>query len=221
MIKEPDVALTDFALAAETAILAWLLYRLKAPLSSLKTSFIGFFLFIGAAAISGAVFHGFLNDQSTLSGSLWLNVMVFIGLAGYAAWRIGALLLFSSRVAEWIDRLAFAAFVIYSLVVVFYSQSFVLAIVYYLPAVVLMTIGFAVQLKRRRDRAALLGTVGMLLTFVAAGVQHFGIALHPHYFNHNALYHLGQGIALLLIFFAARRFIADEVGLERRYRAEA
>jgi hypothetical protein len=42
-----------------------------------------------------------------------------------------------------------------------------------------------------------------VLTLVAAAVQQARIALHPTYFNHNALYHLLQAIALFLIFRAA------------------
>jgi hypothetical protein len=45
--------------------------------------------------------------------------------------------------------------------------------------------------------------------FVAAGIQQGGIGLHPVYFNHNALYHLVQGIALALIFLAARGLLRE------------
>jgi hypothetical protein len=44
------------------------------------------------------------------------------------------------------------------------------------------------------------GLAGLLLTLVAAGVQQARLAVHPTYFNHNALYHLLQAIALFLIF---------------------
>jgi hypothetical protein len=50
----------------------------------------------------------------------------------------------------------------------------------------------------------LYGVTGLALTFVAAAVQQLRIAIHPVYFNHNALYHVIQAGALLLIFVAAR-----------------
>ncbi|MCI0351214.1 MAG: hypothetical protein L0Z53_17460 [Acidobacteriales bacterium] len=214
MINEPDVALTDYALAVETAILAGLLYRAKAPPSSFKTAFIFFYCAIGLAAIAGGTFHGFFTEESPIGAALWSSVMAWIGLAGYAAWGIGGLLLFSPKVANRIFVAAAIGVIAYLLVVSFYSRSFALAIAYYLPAVVFLTIGFVVQLIRRRDIATLLGTTGMLLTFVAAGVQHLGISLHSHYFNHNAFYHLLQGIALLLVFFAARRFVTGDAHAE-------
>ena len=209
MLHEPDVAFTDYALALECAVLAWLLYRAASPLSALKRAFIGFYIWIGVAALLGGTFHGFLATESLLRASIWRGVMLAIGLTGFAAWRMASLLSFSQAGTRWIIRVAGIGLIGYCLIVLFCAQSFALAIAYYLPAVVFLTISFAIQLARRRDSAATLGIAGMLLTFVAAGVQHFGISLHPHYFNHNALYHLIQGIALLLIFLAARKLIAE------------
>ncbi len=42
---------------------------------------------------------------------------------------------------------------------------------------------------------------------VAAGVQQLGIALHPVYFDHNALYHLIQAVAVLMLFLSARGIV--------------
>jgi hypothetical protein len=209
MISEPDVALTDYALALETTILAGLLHMAKGPASSLKTCFIWFYLSIGTAALLGGTFHGFFADESFAGSALWRGVMLCIGLTGYVAWRIGGLLSFSTPVTAWITRLAAVGLAGYCLIVLFYAQTFALAIAYYLPAVVFLTVSFVIQLMRTRDSATLFGTIGMLLTFVAAGVQHFGISLHPQYFNHNAFYHLLQGIALFMIFVAARSLVAQ------------
>jgi Family of unknown function (DUF6962) len=44
---------------------------------------------------------------------------------------------------------------------------------------------------------------------VAAIVQKRQIALHATYFNHNALYHLIQMIAFVMIFLAGRHFNAS------------
>jgi hypothetical protein len=46
------------------------------------------------------------------------------------------------------------------------------------------------------------------LTFVAAGVQQAGVALGSIHFNHNALYHVIQAVALFMIFWSARWFVA-------------
>jgi hypothetical protein len=67
-----------------------------------------------------------------------------------------------------------------------------------------MLLAFAVAMARNRSPAAAAGLSGMVLTLVAAAVQQRGIALHPVYFNHNALYHAIQAVALWLIYVYAR-----------------
>jgi len=42
--------------------------------------------------------------------------------------------------------------------------------------------------------------LGIPLTFVAATVQQRRLAVHLPYLSHNALYHVIQGLALLMIF---------------------
>ena len=56
----------------------------------------------------------------------------------------------------------------------------------------------AFVLEWRRSGVAALGwgIIGLVLTFVAAGVQQAALGVHPRYFDHNALYHLIQGLAL-------------------------
>jgi Family of unknown function (DUF6962) len=43
-------------------------------------------------------------------------------------------------------------------------------------------------------------SAGVVLSFVAAACQQLGIAVHPIYFDHNAVYHAIQALALALIF---------------------
>ena len=81
-----------------------------------------------------------------------------------------------------------------------------LAIAAYLPAALFLLAVF-VSAGHRRGRSNVSGTVGLALTFVAAAVQQLHIALHPVYFNHNALYHVIQGIAIVLLFLGARQLL--------------
>lgn len=72
---------------------------------------------------------------------------------------------------------------------------------------------------RERERHVLVAVLGLPLTFVAAAVQQAGVALHPTYFDHNALYHLVQAVALWLFFLGFRSVTARSV--EPRPRADA
>jgi hypothetical protein len=80
----------------------------------------------------------------------------------------------------------------------------------YLPATLFLFLAFVLQMRTGRKQPALFGASGVLITFVGAAVQRLGIALHPTYFNHNALYHVLQAVALVLLLAAFRRLIRDE-----------
>jgi hypothetical protein len=58
--------------------------------------------------------------------------------------------------------------------------------------------------RRRRERAVLWGIAGLALSYGAAAVQQSETAMPALKLSHNALYHLIQAVALLLIFLAAR-----------------
>ena len=204
-LLEPDVALTDFALALEAGCFAaWLAWRyaLDAPL---RLPFVGFFAAVALAALLGGIAHGFLPDeQARLYRVVWLSTLIAIGVAALASWAIGARLIFGERTTGRVTAFAALLFGAYVVAVVFVSQSFAVAIVHYLPAAAFLLFAFAYAWRRRRLDFLAAGIAGVALTFVAAAVQHGRIGLHPRYFNHNALYHLIQAFALLLIFLAAR-----------------
>ncbi len=96
--------------------------------------------------------------------------------------------------------LAGGAFVVYGVIAWRAGWPFVVAIADYLPAAVFLLGVFVSLYAKTRNRDLLAGIAGLLLTFAAAGVQHEGIGLSPVYFDHNALYHVIQALALFLMY---------------------
>ena len=208
MITEPDVTFTDYGLAIECALFSYLLYRRGGRPQPLRTWFALFFGSAGAAALTGGTVHGFFLDVETVgSAILWPATLVAMGVTALSVWAIGARIQFSARVARWISILAAVEFVGYSVVVSFIAQRFRIAVANYLPAAVFLFLVLAIVYNRTRERQVLVGLSGLMLTFVAAGVQQGGVALHPVYFNHNALYHVIQAVALFMLFWGARWFV--------------
>ena len=206
MIAEPDVTLTDYALTIECALLAALLYRTPTSALPLRLYFVVFFCAVGLAALLGGTDHGFLLDKTTrLRAIVWKGTLVALGVSALAAWQAGALLV-APTPARWIRAGAVVLFIGY-LFAVARSDAFLVAIAHYLPAVVFLLAVFGWHYIRGRERRYLWGAVALLLTFSAAGVQQARIGLHPVLFDHNALYHLIQAVALLLLFFAARGIV--------------
>ena len=204
-MTEPDVTLTDYGLVLECGLLAALLCRRGDPPRPLRRWFALFFAATAVASLAGATVHGFFLDTATVGARvLWPAALVAIGGAALAAWGIGAHLQFSEAAARWIARGAAFEFVAYATAVVAGAQTFAIAVFNYLPAALFLLVVLALAYRRDRERAALLGAAGMLLTFLAAGVQMARVPLHARYFTHNAFYHLIQGVALLLLFGSAR-----------------
>ena len=60
---------------------------------------------------------------------------------------------------------------------------------------------------------------GLSLTLVAAVLQQLQVALHPDYFNHNAVFHVVQAVAMLLFFLGGRSLASDRLARCRQRRA--
>lgn len=208
LIHEPDVALTDFALAIECVLFAGWLLRRADICGPLLSAFVAFFAAVAVASLLGGVSHGFLTDQSTLAAQfVWRGTLIAIGLAAFASWVIGARLSLSEKAAARVTTFAGTLLALYLVVVLFVAQSFVVAIMHYLPAAIFLMVAFSVAYRRKPAGFLLAGLWGVALTFLAAAIQQVGIDVHPRYFNHNALYHLIQAIAFALVFVAARRLV--------------
>jgi len=215
-VLEPDVTPTDFALAIECAIFAAWLCRQPGAGSPLSAGFTALFAGVGLAALLGGITHGFVPDErSWLYRVLWPATLFAIGLAALASWTIGAHLCLREKAARRVTALAALVFAGYMAVVLFVSQSFTVSIAHYLPAAAFVLMAFVQTWWRRRTQVLLVGIAGVVLTFVAAGVQQGGIGLHPLYFDHNALYHLIQALGLLLIFLTARGLLQESAGKGR------
>jgi Family of unknown function (DUF6962) len=211
-LHEPAVALSDFALAIECgAFAAWLVRRSRTPIG---LAFAALFAASAVAALLGGITHGFLPDQQTLAARLvWSGTLAAIGIAGFACWVVGALLLLPPRGARVVAVLAGLVFIGYLAVILFVSRSFTVAVADYAPASAFLLIAFGLAFWRQRTGYLLAGVAGVLLSFVAAAIQQAGIALHPGYLDHNTLYHLVQALAFLLLFLAARGLVRSKAGL--------
>jgi hypothetical protein len=210
MPTEPDVTLTDYGLAVLCALFVYLLLARGDKQQPLRIWFALFFFGGALGALTGGTLHGYFLDESTLGHRiLWPLTLIAIGASGFAQWGIGAHIYFTKR---WVSRIITGAvllLVLYCILVIFVSQAFVIAIVHYSIASLFMLTIFLLEYRRHRSTPVLLGICAILIAFVAAGVQQAGISLHPVYFTHNALYHVIQAVALILLFRAGMHFASN------------
>lgn len=209
-MNEPDVTLTDYVIALECLIFCTLLFR-QYGFQALSRWFILFFASVGLAAFTGGTVHGFFHTHGTFMHDLfWFVSMISIGLMALSGWIIGvSLLSFSEKITMAAKVLAGLGFAVYIGYMLFVSQAFLIAILNYLPAAIFLLCVFIYRYFKTKATPIILGIVAMVLTFVSSFVQQAKIILHPVYFDHNALYHLIQFIALFLLFLSAKHFIRN------------
>jgi len=90
VILEPDVALTDFVLAAEAGWLGALVSRHGAPAPA-RRWWTAFFWSVGAGALLGGVSHGFVPPPYGVGATVvWRLTLLAIGAAALSVWGAGA-----------------------------------------------------------------------------------------------------------------------------------
>jgi hypothetical protein len=217
-MTEPAVTLTDYTLAIECAVFVLALVRLEARDRALRFWFGVFFAVIGAASVLGGTVHGFFSQVSSPARSiLWSATLLSILVTSLAVWTIGAILQLDERGEALVRRLAIAQLVLLSLVVLFVTSKFYVAIIAYLPSTLFLLYALLAAYRRRPDAGVWWGVRGLALTLAAAAVQQLQIGIHPVYFDHNALYHLIQGVALGMIFLAAKSISRAQPPIRRRH----
>jgi hypothetical protein len=158
------------------------------------------------ASLTGGTVHGFFLDQSTFGYRiLWPTTLIAIGVTAASAWVLTGFSI--SKSVDSVKKWAFFAvivFLIYSTVVLFYSQHFTVVILNYVPAMVALLVVNLLEYARTRLTPFLLVIGGVMVTLVAAFIQQAGLGVHPDYFNHNSTYHLVQAIGLLILFKGAK-----------------
>jgi hypothetical protein len=203
-MHDDAVPLTDFALALLCAGLAWLAARWTGGDKPFRGWWVVFFASIGLAALLGGIVHGFFPEPGAANSALWKGTLLSIGITASTCWILAARVRYTARIVSWIELFAAAQFVAYAVIVLWVNSEFGVAIVTYLPATMFLLVVLIREHRGSPSPALARGIVGFVLTFVAAAIQALYLASRPVYFNHNVLYHLVQGLALVLIYSGAR-----------------
>ena len=204
-LTEPDVALTDFGLAAECALFAgWLWWRGLTG-NPLRRWFVVLFVALGLGALLGGITHGFLPDAaSDAARAAWNATLIAIAVAALASWGVGAHVLFAGNTLRWALAAAALMLMLNVGVVLYVSQSFLVAIAFYAPAMVFALAAFVLAYRASGNAVLLYAIAGIALSLIAAVIQQTQTGIAALGLSHNALYHVVQAVGLLLIFLTAR-----------------
>ena len=215
-MTEPAVALTDYLLAGECGLFALLIGKGASANPRFRDGWVVFFAALGAASLLGGTVHGFFQGAASAPGALlWKGTMLVMGLATMACWRLGAGMLSEGAIPGWIRPALVVQFLTYAAVVLWISQSFWVAILNYLPAILSLLFASWRFHRKHRIPGLPLISLGLAATLVASAIQQLRIGVHPRFFDHNTLYHVMVGAALVVLFLGVRRqpsgtFVRDE-----------
>jgi hypothetical protein len=222
VLSEPDVTLTDYGLAVECAVCAAFLARTPTGRKGLRTAGGCFFLFLGLSAATGGTVHGFCAGLGTAECRLlWQLTLQSLGLVSFSTWILGAGVLAPGHTGRWLAFAAVPQVALYSACVLFVTQQFWIVFTIYLPAAFLLLAGFCRGFWRDGNRYPLVGASGSVLSLVSSLIQFMRIGVDPVYFNHNALAHVVQAMALALIFLAIHSVVGSALPDSRVARATA
>jgi hypothetical protein len=189
-VSEPAVTLTDWLLAVECAVFAGML----------RGGFARLFAALALASLLGGTVHGFFPEEFWLDRALWRAALLALGASALFAAEIAGDLLGWAR-TRIVTRLVFLG---YAGLILTGRDRFGIAVTVYLPAVLLLLFALARESRIRGERRIALGVWGLVGTLVAALGQQLRLGAHPVYFDHNALYHVVQAAALVLVFVGGR-----------------
>ena len=208
MSAEVAVSISDFLLAGFSGALA---LRLQSRPTEMRRTRRWFAIVLGAIAVSsflGAISHGFVPQENGRLGALiWRSTLMLIGPASVGLCMLASLLLFRPGIIERARALALITLAIYVGLVLFEYHEFVIALLLYLPATLLLLAAFLMRWRQGQSFGAD-GALAMVLTLAAGILQYLHIDIHPVYFNHNALYHVVQGVALFFLYRAGVKWIS-------------
>jgi hypothetical protein len=196
-VHEPAVVLTDVALAILGAVLCWRLTGVGAVILG----------GLASAALWGAVFHAFFPAKTaTVPGFIaWLPVAFSILVVAAMLLDLGVRLL-APRLPPSVRRALVAAYAVaFVAVVLLVDESFGSIVRFYGPTLGLVLVAAGREAIRARSAGWTLIAAGFALSAGAALLQQAGVAIHPVYFDHNAVYHVVQAVALVLLYLGFQR----------------
>jgi hypothetical protein len=200
-IHEPDVAFTDLGLAILGGYFGWRLATAPEG-GALRRGGAVIMGGLASAAFWGAIFHAFFPAKTTTPPGFLAWVPVVLSIVIVAATLLGlALSLLAPRLAFPLSRTIVLVYAFsFAAVVLLVDDSFGSIVRFYGPTLVLMLVAAVLQAVRTRSAGWMLIAGGFAISILAALLQQAEVSIHPVYFNHNAVYHVVQGIALVLLY---------------------
>ena len=149
------------------------------------------FWMIGIGALLGAISHGIGHHFSPMVKKIiWKMTVLSIGISCYFVLSASFSHVFPNSTVRWLKWIPLILLVIYCATII-KDDRFSIVILFYLPTMIFVLLMMMYSQFVLGFSGSGWISLGMLIGFLAAGVQMSGYDLHKH-FNHNDLYHVIQ-----------------------------
>ena len=197
IIYEPTTAITDFIIFFMGCYFSWVMMHISG--SMFHKIWAISFITLSLSALLGGISHGFGPMLSKIAKMIiWRLTLLFIGLTALVLLFSVLMIITNGEINIRILSLFVILFGYYNYKV-YKNDSFLSAVKFYLPCVIISLACFLYVFIHKGYVGALFISVGLLVTLFASLIQSSKIILH-HHFNHNDLFHIVQMIGMYLMF---------------------
>jgi len=203
-MTEPVTAITDYLLAAVSFFLWWrILRRDRSDPQNARRLWAWAFAALALSALTGGTCHGFTASMGDrVSAVLWKATVYLVGITDLLMLSGSLTAAIGRRWRRFALAVAAAKFLVYAAWMTGHDE-FRYVVYDYAPSMLAILLIHAVPGSLKNDPGARFILAGLLVSFVAAGVQLSRIGLHER-FDHNDLYHVIQIGACYLLYRGAR-----------------
>ena len=196
IIYEPMTTITDLIIA----IIAFYYSRELSSiyinqLLNVQYHWIWTFRMLGLGAFLGALSHGFgPYFSASIANMIWKFTTYSIGIMSYFMFLSMLHHLFEYQLVIRLRWVLLCLVIIY-LFIVTRNDDFVNVVLFYVPLMIIVLVGLLYSYFVFQSDGVNMIILGIIITFVGAGVQQSGIELHEH-MNHNDISHFIQMLAM-------------------------
>jgi len=196
IIYEPMTTITDLIIAVIAFYYSRELTSIYInELLNVQYHWIWTFRILGLGAFLGALSHGIGPYCSApIASIIWKFTTYSIGIMSYFMFLSMLHHLFEYQLVIRLRWVLLCLVVIY-LFIVTRNDDFVNVVLFYLPLMAIVLVGLLYSYFVFQSDGVNMIILGIIITFVAAGIQQSGIELHEH-MNHNDISHFIQMLAM-------------------------
>jgi len=173
--------------------------------------FICLFLAMGFASLSKVVFNAFYFGEYTAKSVADIVSLLVIGLAGMAAWNIGAKIIFRKKSRLKVQKFSVVLYGIFFVSVISTNYDYFLLLIHNSLATVFLLYAFVIQFYRKWQKEVAFGVLGVFMFLLAMIVNQMSSQLTEDLNSFALFFNAISLISSSLIYYSARPLVKNDI----------